>query len=183
MRIIWILGLVLFMASCVASKKSSGRAAAYANYQENVSGSLPSYPDFREVQANSTASSSTESVQAVDAQLEQVQQRLISKNESEPYFNGYSVLVFSGINREQAFKTQEELIEYFPDIAPQMQYQQPRYLVKVGRYAHKIEAQKNFAMIKSQFPTARIIQDRFQREEFKSLNEINEEENDDEGQN
>ncbi|UZD21538.1 hypothetical protein PBT90_18655 [Algoriphagus halophytocola] len=183
MRIIWILGLVVVLVGCASSKKSAGGASAYANYQENVSSSLPSYPDFREAQGENSAASNTESVQAVDAQLEQVQQQLISKNETEPYFNGYSVLVFSGINREQAFKTQDELIEYFPDITPQMQYQQPRYLVKVGRYAHKIEAQKNFAMIKSQFPTARIIQDRFQREEFKSLNEINEEENDDEGQN
>ena len=49
-----------------------------------------------------------------------------------------------------------------------MQYQEPRYLVKVGRYAYKFEAQKNFSLIKTQFPSARIIQDRFQRKEYEA---------------
>jgi hypothetical protein len=53
--------------------------------------------------------------------------------------------------------------------------------VKVGKYAHKIEAQKSFSAVKTQFPTARIIQDRFQREEFKTVNELNQ--NNAEGQN
>lgn len=173
MRVFWILGLVLILAGCKTARKTASNTASYANYQENLSGSLPVYPDYR-AQMNVKSSIGTpESAEAIDAQLDKVQASLISKNKSEPYFNGYSVLVYSGIDRNKAFKTRDDLAMNFPDLVPEMQYEQPRYLVKVGKYAHKIEAQKSFAEVKTEFPTARIIQDRFQREEFNTLNELN----------
>lgn len=175
MRIFWILGLVLILASCKITRKTSSSASNYANYQENLNSSLPKYPDYRAVMNSKSSIESVESTEAIDGQLNQVQASLISKNKSEPYFSGYSVLVYSGIDRNKAFKTRDDLAMNFPDLTPEMQYQQPRYLVKVGKFAHKIEAQKSFAEVKTQFPTARIIQDRFQREEFKTLNELNQE--------
>jgi len=181
MRIFWILGFVLILASCKTTRNTSNAASNYANYQENLNPSLPVYPDYR-AQMNARPSiESSGSTEAIDGQLKQLQASLISKNKSEPYFSGYSVLVYSGIDRNKAFKTRDDLAMNFPDLIPEMQYQQPRYLVKVGKFAHKIEAQKSFTEVKAQFPTARIIQDRFQREEFKTLNELNQE--DAEGQN
>ncbi|MEB2778864.1 hypothetical protein [Algoriphagus persicinus] len=175
MKIYWIIGLVLILASCKTSRKSSNSATSYANYQENLNPSLPVYPDYRAQMNAKSSLVSAEPTEAIDRQLDQVQASLISKNKSEPYFNGYSVLVYSGIDRNQAFKTRDDLAMNFPDLLPEMQYEQPRYFVKVGKFAHKIEAQKSFSEVKMQFPTARIIQDRFQREEFKTLNELNQE--------
>ena len=171
----------MILASCKTTGKTSSSASSYANYQENLSSSLPVYPDYRAQMSSKSSFESTESTEAIDGQLDQIQASLVSKNKSEPYFNGYSVLVYSGIDRNKAFKTRDDLAMNFPDLTPQMQYEQPRYLVKVGKFAHKIEAQKSFAEVKTEFPTARIIQDRFQREEFKTLNELNQE--DVEGQN
>ncbi|MEP0712978.1 hypothetical protein [Algoriphagus sp.] len=173
MRVFWILGLGLILASCKSTSKTSSSAANYANYQENLDASLPKYPDYRAQMSAKPFVESSASTEAIDAQLDQVQASLISKNKSEPYFNGFSVLVYSGIDRAKAFKTRDDLAMNFPDLVPEMQYEQPRYLVKVGKFAHKIEAQKSFTAVKTQFPTARIIQDRFQREEFKTVNELN----------
>lgn len=141
-------------------------AAAFSTYQEDLSGSLPQYPDFRASSIEENSSELPSSVQSVDAELKNVQKKFAEKNKSEPYFSGYTVLVYSGIDRNAAFRTQDDLKLYFPDLAPEMQYQQPRYLVKIGQYTYKIEAQKAFSQIKEQFPTARIIQDRFQRKEY-----------------
>ena len=94
----------------------------------------------------SSSLESNESTEAIDGQLDQVQASLVSKNKSEPYFSGFSVLVYSGVDRQKAFKTRDDLAMNFPDLTPEMQYQQ-----------------------------------RFQREEFKTLNELNQE--DVEGQN
>ncbi|MCE7055331.1 hypothetical protein LZF95_11645 [Algoriphagus sp. AGSA1] len=176
MRIFWVLGFLLLFAGCKSTGKTSASASNYARYQENLEPSLPEYPDYR-AQMNSKPSLGEypESTEAIDGQLDQIQESLLSKNKSEPYFSGYSVLVYSGIDRTKAFKTRDDLVANFPDLVPEMQYQQPRYLVKVGKFAHKIEAQKSFAQVKTEFPTARIIQDRFQREEFKTLNELNQE--------
>ena len=167
MRKIWVIGILSVLWSCKAIRPSSDEgAAAFSTYQEDLSGSLPKYPDYKTPSEETSTSNSMGSAQSIDSQLEVVQQRFTEKNKSEAYFSGYTVLVFSGIDRNQAFKTQDDLKLYFPNLTPEMQYQQPRYLVKVGKFTYKIEAQKAFSQIKGQFPTARIIQDRFQRKEY-----------------
>jgi hypothetical protein len=167
MKNLWVIGFLLVLGSCQLIRPYAGGGGdAYSNYEEDLSGSLPVYPDLNTESFEAVDANSPTSVQSVDGQLDEVQRRLIEKNKSEPYFNGYTVLVFSGIDRDQAFKTQDDLKTYFPDLTPEMQYQQPRYLVKLGKFTYKIEAQKAFSQIKGQFPTARIIQDRFQRKEY-----------------
>lgn len=166
MRSFWILGILLVLFGCKTASSTSGGNSAYASYQEDLTSSLPQYPDFRKIESQSSELPSIESATAEDDELEIVQKRLIEKNKSEIYFSGYTVLVYSGIDRNKAFNTRDEMFQYFPDLAADMQYQEPRYLVKVGRYAYKFEAQKNFSLIKTQFPSARIIQDRFQRKEY-----------------
>lgn len=139
--------------------------ASFSGYQENLDGSLPLYPEFKTT-VEKPKPEALSSSQAVDGQLNELQKRIYDKNKSEPYFSGFTVLVYSGIDRNAAFKTRDDLSLYFPEIAPEMQYQQPRYLVKIGQYTYKVEAQRAFSRIKTQFPTARIIQDRFLRKEY-----------------
>ena len=88
-------------------------------------------------------------------------------------------MVYSGLDRDLAFKTQEKISMLFPDVKPAIQYEQPRYLVKVGKYAYKVEALKTYHLIKTEFPSARIIQDRILRKEFT----VPSQSNDVEGQN
>lgn len=167
MKNIWTLLVIVLIWGCKSTGGSvASGASAYSSYQEDLSKSLPDFPDYKERNTTTVTEESEVSVQAVDSQLDQVQQNIYEKNKSELYFNGFTVLVYSGINREQAFKTQEELNQYFPDIKVDMQYQQPRYLVKIGKYSYKFEAQKVFSQIKGVFPTARIVLDRFQRKEY-----------------
>lgn len=168
MRTLWAIGLVLIFASCKTSGGASNSASSYANYQENLSSSLPVYPDYSSQVNSEAASNSNISVQAVDAQLDIIDENLVQKNKSEPYFSGFTVLIYSGVDREKAFKSQRDLTELYPELDAEMQYDQPRYLVKIGRFAHKIEAQKSLVLVKPDFPSARIIRDRFQRKEFGS---------------
>ena len=167
MKKIWLIGvLVIFWGCKTVGSASLDGASAYSTYQEDLSGSLPKYPDYQTVPQETPSTTPTTSVPTVDASLDEVQKKLTEKNRSEPYFNGYTVLVYSGVDRNQAFRTRDEMASFFPEITPEMQYQEPRYLVKIGRYAYKFEAQKNFSRIKTMFPTARIVQDRFQRKEY-----------------
>ncbi len=166
MRTLWVVAVLLILAGCKTNKTTDSKNS-YSNYQEDVRiSSLPQYPDFMTETRSSTGATAPKSDQSIDVELQQVSAKMIEKNNSEAYYSGYTILVYSGIDREKAFKTQEDLRMYFPDMNVEMQYQQPRYLVKVGKYNFKIESQKNFALIKPQFPTARIIQDRFQRQGF-----------------
>jgi hypothetical protein len=167
MRGYWIVGIVLVFAGCNTANVTSNSANVYKNYREDIQlSSLPQYPDYTQQLNELSQPKVTGSVNTIDKELNLVKTRLIEKNKSELYFSGFTILVYSGVDRNQAFKTQSEFNDYFPDLNAEMQYQQPRYLVKVGKYNYKFESQKNFSLIKSQFPSARIIQDRFQREGY-----------------
>ena len=168
MRSFWIFGILLVLFGCKTLGIKKATSPSYDSYQEDLTSSLPQYPDFRKIESQPSELPGIVSATAVDDELEIVQQRLIEKNKSEIYFSGYTVLVYSGIDRNKAFNTRDEMFQNFPELAAEMQYQEPRYLVKVGQYAYKFEAQKNFSLIKTQFPTARIIQDRFQRKEYEA---------------
>jgi hypothetical protein len=166
MKKFWIIGISVLIWSCkAAGGASDGGQALLSNYQEDLSISLPEYPDFRQVAAE-PVQEVISSTQAVDDQLTELRKKIYDKHKSEPFFSGFTVLIYSGIDRNTAFRTRDELATYFPDMTPEMQYQQPRYLVKVGQYSYKVEAQHVFSRVKAVFPSARIMQDRFQRKEY-----------------
>jgi len=134
MRTLWVVAILLILAGCKTNKATSDSKNPYSNYQEDVRiSSLPQYPDFTTETRPSTGSTAPKSDQSIDGELQQVSARMIEKNNSEAYYSGYTILVYSGIDRDKAFKTQEDLRMYFPDMNVEMQYQQPRYLVKVGK--------------------------------------------------
>lgn len=172
MKNFWILGIVFLFGAC---KTSTGlpqvEAVDYSRYQEDLSRSLPDFPDYK--QALQEVTKAPPSSQKVDGQLEQQLRKNYEKAKSEPYFNGFTVLVFSGVDRNEAFKIKDNLDLLFPELNPEMQYQQPRYLVKVGKYGFKIEAQSTYYKLKEQFPASRIIQDRFLRDEYTISNNPN----------
>lgn len=166
MKKLWVIGISLLVLGCKSTGMvSSDGPTSFSGYQENLVASLPEYPEFKSP-VDKPKPETLSSSQAVDGQLRELQKRIYDKNKSEPYFSGFTVLVYSGIDRNAAFKSRDDLTLYFPEITPEMQYQQPRYLVKIGQYTYKVEAQKAFSRIKAQFPTARIIQDRFLRKEY-----------------
>ncbi|WP_297336393.1 hypothetical protein [Algoriphagus sp.] len=166
MRVLWISLLVIFIGACKSSGPAVDKSAAYDNYSENLSTFLPNYPSYKERISQSDNLEEEVSPTSIDDQLSQLAKQEYDKRKSDPYFNGYKVLVYSGLDRKQAFDTMDNLEELFPEIKADIQYQQPRYLVKIGRYAYKVEALKYFNLVKEEFPTARIIQDRILRKEF-----------------
>lgn len=160
MKSTWFFWVFIVFVGCKTAGSGAGSPSDYESYQEDLNASLPQYDDFRVIKSASQDFFSLESGQAVDDQLGVLTERLREKNK-EAYFSGYTILVFSGIDRDEAFNVRDEVALNFPDLSTEMQYQEPRYLIKVGRYGYKFEAQKNFSLINAKFPTARIIQDRF----------------------
>ncbi len=162
----WIIGLLILVWACKPTTNIPIEGLpSLVNYQENLTSTLPDFPDFRQVGKVPVQEVLSSSL-SVDDELASLRNKIYEKNKSEPFFSGFTVLIYSGIDRSIAFKTRDDLSLYFPDYSPDMLYQQPRYLVKVGQYAYKLEAQRVFSRVKSVFPSARIIQDRFQRKEY-----------------
>ena len=159
--------LLILTNSCAIFQKSGSKADEFTGYQEDLSGTRITFPSLeKQVEENAAPIvTSTESL-AIDRDLDIALRNFTDTNRGERYWSGFTVLVYSGVDRDLAFKTRNDLFTHFPDIKTDMQYQQPRYLVKVGKYVNRIEAQAHYHKLKDKFPSARIIQDRFQREGY-----------------
>ncbi|WP_209331192.1 hypothetical protein [Lunatimonas salinarum] len=145
----------------ITISKSGGSAERYADYREDLSTTRKSFDALPTTVE--TVRKTGAAVAPVDDDLAIANQNYIKTNESENFFSGFTILVYSGVDREEAFKTRNDLYSAHKEITTFMQYQQPRYLVKVGRYINRIEALAWYEKIKVDFPSARIIQDRFER--------------------
>jgi hypothetical protein len=158
---------IILMSSCALIKRSPAPTNAYENYQEDLSSSRITFPDLEEQVAKSESGpKDKEEVLPADEDLEIALNKLKQANKSEMYWSGYTVLVYSGVDRDLAFRTRNDLFTYFPDFKTDMQYQQPRYLVKVGKFVNRIEALTYYHQLKESYPTSRIIQDRFLRDGY-----------------
>lgn len=158
---------VILLGSCSLLKKPATTANEFGSYSESLDETRITFPDLEEQLAKDVEEEVKPSGSlAVDEELGIALDRLKQMNEAEMYWSGFTVLVFSGVDRDLAFKTRNELFTYFPEFKTDMQYQQPRYLIKVGKFANRIEALSFYHQLKPQFPSARIIQDRFVREGY-----------------
>lgn len=158
---------LILLGSCDLLKKTSTATNEFENYQEDLSGSRVIYPELEDQVAKTETSTQTNGkVSAADADLEVALNNIKEANKAEMYWSGYTVLVYSGVDRDLAFRTKNDLFTYFPDFKTEIQYQQPRYLVKVGKFVNRIEALSYYHQLKENFPSSRIIQDRFLREGY-----------------
>lgn len=158
---------VILASSCGLIKKTSSPSSEFENYQEDLSESRITFPSLEEqaVKEESTPKGN-EMILPADEDLEIALNKIKEANKAEMYWSGYTVLVYSGVDRDLAFKTRNDLFTYFPDFKTDMQFQQPRYLVKVGKFVNRIEALTYYHQLKEIFPSSRIIQDRFLREGY-----------------
>lgn len=160
--------LILFISTgcgIINIKKSGHSTSRFDSYSEDLSESRIVFAELPEVkmpEPTAEGRSGSGAGGAVDSDLEEALAYFAQTKKEVPYYSGFTILVYSGLDRDLAFKTRNDLYSTFPDITAEMQYQQPRYLVKVGRYINRIEALRLFEEIKGKFPSARIIQDRFQ---------------------
>lgn len=97
---------------------------------------------------------------AVNEQIDAVLDSLYDQNLSSGYIDGYTIQVYSGINREDALNIKKKLSQSVPDLESDVQYRQPNFRVRTGKYLTRLEAQKDYLAVKRHFPNAIVIPDR-----------------------
>lgn len=76
-------------------------------------------------------------------------------------YQGVTIQVYSGLNREKANEAKNKVYDALPSAEPRLVYEQPNYKVKVGKYADRLQAQKDYAILKDAFPLVLIVPERF----------------------
>jgi len=97
---------------------------------------------------------------AVNKQVDAVLDSIDRINRTRKFVDGFTIQVYSGLKREDALSAKRQLSTSFPTIESEVQYAQPNFRVKAGRYYDRMNAQKDFLSVKRVFPSAILIPDR-----------------------
>ena len=75
-----------------------------------------------------------------------------------PYVEGFTVLVYSGTNRDEFALAQREVEEL--GLTARITYTRPNFKVKVGRFTDQLEARRTHLLLKQHFRSAIIVPER-----------------------
>ena len=96
---------------------------------------------------------------AVNKQLDAVLDSINRINLSRKFIEGFTIQVYSG-RREEALSTKKQLTLLIPELTSEVQFTEPIFRVKAGKYYNRLAAQKDYSEIKKHFPSAIIIPDK-----------------------
>ncbi|OJW68910.1 MAG: hypothetical protein BGO68_03960 [Candidatus Amoebophilus sp. 36-38] len=92
----------------------------------------------------------------ITQQLHELLLDLKSYYEMTESISGYTIQAYTGSNRQLAFQTKDKLSEYHPAFDVEIQYRQPNFTVRIGRFLDRLEAYEFYVDIKKMFPQAII---------------------------
>lgn len=101
-----------------------------------------------------------EPIFTVNKQLDAVLDSIDRINLTRKFIDGFTIQVFAGIKREEAMNVKKQLATSIPSLESELQYAQPNFRVKVGRYFTRLEAEKDFEQIRRVFPSAIVVPDK-----------------------
>lgn len=167
MRIVsyfFIYSVIAGFFSCSTSSSMSGSASKSA-YVEDLTvhridyesiEDAPPKETVNEIPIEGTINAETAITAQIDEKLEEIAEANKGKRVS-----GYTVQVYTGNSREAATHSKDMVYRLIPDARPQIQYVQPNYKVKVGRFLDRLEAHKTYTTLRKEFPSAMIIPEKF----------------------
>ena len=78
-------------------------------------------------------------------------------NVTRKFIDGYTIQIYSGQNREEAMNVKKKVITDASDLTAELEYNQPKFRVRVGNYLSRLEAQKDLVRLKRPFPNAILV--------------------------
>lgn len=144
-----------FLMSCVAQKKND------KDYYENLSDVRPRVIAPVDTVLSTAAVSKEIKVvsftKTVNAKVDPVLDSIDRFNLMRRSVDGYTIQIYSGQNREEAMNTKKKMTTEIPDLTANLQYQQPKFRVTVGKYYSKLEAYQDLTKLRKSFSSAILI--------------------------
>ena len=157
--------VVVWLAGC-ASPKSTTVSSQGQAYSEDLSIWRPK----AETPANNNTTTNVpdnhkqtpyvEPKYAVNKKLDTVLDSIDRYNRSKQFVDGFTIQIYAGLKREDALNAKKNLASSLPDLSSEVEYAQPNFRVKVGKYYTRIDAQRDYVAVKKYFPTAIVIPDK-----------------------
>ncbi|MBI3219625.1 MAG: SPOR domain-containing protein [Bacteroidetes bacterium] len=96
----------------------------------------------------------------VNAKVDQVLDSIDRFNLTRRFVDGYTIQIYSGQKKEDALSASKKLMDAYADLKSNIQYQQPKFKVTVGKYFTRLEAQKDFLRLKRLFSSTILVPER-----------------------
>lgn len=163
-----LLAAIFTLQYCGPKTSTSTGSARGRHYQEDLSGWREKFAPADSFENNRSpgkeqAESRTKYVEprfAVNDQLDAILDSIAIVNLVNNYIDGFTIQIYSGIKREEALNAKKEMALQLPELDADIQYAQPNFRVRVGKYYDRFDAQKDYMTIKKRFPNAVVIPDR-----------------------
>ncbi len=154
----------------ITTKSEEGFSEDLSKYQLNYKDSLEtlrgrssagneanvvSNPEKRNLSGNMNAE------YAITDSLDKFFNDVATRNREENVFQGLTIQVYSGPKRENANEAKNKVYQALSSAEPRLIWEPPNYKVRVGRYADRLEAQKDYAALRESFPLVLIVPERF----------------------
>jgi hypothetical protein len=158
--------LYCFLAGCASTQSTSSTSATQGSgYSEDLSVWRPKVETSAAVTTPVQNDSRKETTYVepkfnINKQVDVVLDSIDRLNQNKKYIEGYTIQVYSGLKREDALNAKKTLATSLPNLETEVQYAQPNFRVKVGKYYDRINAQKDFLLVKRLFPSAIVIPDK-----------------------
>jgi hypothetical protein len=150
------------------AKKTISQKGDKAIFKDDLSEFRPTYKTENNKSDGKTGSiavgsqSNVKPMHDITARLDTSLNAIAQQNKSIRYAQGYRIQIYSGNNSDEAKKARDRSYALFPDTTPHLIYNQPTFRVKVGDFIDRLEAQRVYAGLISEFPNAMVIQDRIE---------------------
>lgn len=166
MRIITVIfSFILILTwSCKPTQSPQG-IKQDGKYTEDLSGLRPKVEEPAETtvvpdQHKRDPKAYVEPQHTVNKKLDAVLDSIDRINLTRKFVEGYTIQVYSGIKREDALNAKKQLTITLPDLDSELQYLQPNYRVKTGKYFSRLEAEKDYQQVKQYFQAAILVPDK-----------------------
>jgi len=158
-NLVLLAGAILVISNCAAPKTTTTTQGG--KYSEDLSvwrpkAKTPAEATITNPVDERKATAYVEPKLTVNEPLDAVLDSIDHINLSKKYVEGFTIQVYSG-KREEALNAKKQLATSLPKLDCDIQFTEPIFRVKVGKYHSRLEAQEDYMAVKRYFPAAIII--------------------------
>ncbi|WP_303310283.1 sporulation protein [Hymenobacter sp. BT730] len=164
LRNVLLLAALLQLGACAAtapgttSSDSTARRNAPVEAAEDLSRFRPVFtpPKAPAALAPNAVRANVTPVNQVNAQVEQRLRDQAYTNQNVKYAQGFRILAYVGLERDQAMAIRRSVISRYPEETDYLTFKQPVYRLWVGDYLNRLEAEQALLRIKPIAPKAEL---------------------------
>jgi hypothetical protein len=149
--------MILFILgsfSCAAQKNNDK-----AYYHEDLNTLRPTFVDQPDTAKEDLQrkKGAVVPVRNVNGTVDAVLDSINRFNVTRKFIDGFTIQIYSGQNREEAMNTKKKMMADASDLIAELEYNQPKFRVRVGSYYSRLEAQKDLVRLKRSFSNAILL--------------------------